>query len=54
LTSLRIEKKKCQSGWNHSTNFCYMLDTNGADITIVRRSELENWVKGHEALLRHW
>jgi len=46
-------KKKCQSGLNHSANFCHMLDTNGADITTVRGSELENWVKGQEALLRH-
>jgi hypothetical protein len=52
-----------------SANFYHMLDTSGADITIVRGSELdtsgadittvrgselENWVKGHEALLGHW
>jgi len=47
-------KKKCQSGLKHSANFYHMLDTNGADITTVRGSELENWVKGHEALWGHW
>ena len=40
------------SGLNRNANFCHMLCTNGADITTVRGSELENWVKGHEALLR--